>query len=488
VSEFSGLAVHAPPGGAQGNGFNGGPERSLFSSRTVANLRLVWEHRRMLRRAGLSALLASTLIAFLIPKRYEATTQIMPPEGVSGVGMAMLDTLSARGSGESTGGGSLGGLALGGIASDLIGMKSSGALFVGILGSRTVTDRIIEQFQLDRVYHTKKIEDTRIALWHRMAIFEDRRSGIITITVTDQDPRRAAAMAQAYVTELDRLVAQVSTSSARRERIFLEERLRTVKADLDNAARRFSEFASKNAAIDVPAQGRAMVEAAAELQGELMVSESELREFQQIYAPTNIRVRALEARVGELKRQLENLGGSDAQTGANGAGSDGKSAGSLYPSIRKLPLLGVTYFDLYRESKIQETVYELLTRQYELAKVEEAKQIPSVKVLDAAVVPTKKTFPHRLQLMVLGTIVGLALSVLWIFVRRWWNGIALDDPGRQLLEEMGASVWMGARRFAPGVALGRAAARVRRMMPGRRLASPQANETEERAEKLPRAG
>jgi len=472
VSEYGGLALNRPPARTEGNGFDPDPERPRFPSKTVANIRLVWEHRRRLLRVAAYALIASTLAAFLIPKQYEATSQLMPPENVSGPGMAMLNMLGARGSGNSGVGGTLGGLGVAGIASDLIGMKSTGGLFVGILGSRTVADRIIESFQLDQVYHTKKIEDTRLALWHHMEIFEDRRSGIIAITVTDKDPQRAAAMAQAYVIELDRLVAQVSTSAARRERIFLEERLKSVKADLDSAARRFSEFASKNTAIDVPAQGRAMVEEAATLQGELIVAESELREFQQIYAPTNIRIRALQARIGELKKQLEKLGGSDSP-------ADAKSDNSLYPSIRKLPLLGVTYFDLYRESKIQETVYELLTQQYELAKVEEAKEIPSVKVLDVAVVPTKKSYPKRLQVMILGTLISLAMAVAWLFVRRWWNRIAFDDPGRQLLEEMGATVGGRARRFASsGRALWRPVAYIRRILRGRRLRSPREREDE----------
>lgn len=466
MSEFGGTAVRTPPAGTPGNGFEVDPERPAFPQKTVANVRLIWEHRKMLRRVGLCALLASTLVAFLIPKRYEAWTQLMPPEGVSGAGMAMLSTLNARGaagSGSGIGGG-LGGAVLGGIASDLVGMKSNGALFVSMLESRTISDRIIEHFQLDRVYHTTKIEDTRLLLSKHVDISEDRKSGILTVSVTDNDPRRAAAMAQAYVGELDRLVAEVSTSSARRERIFLEERLKSVKTDLDNAAKRFSEFASKNTAIDVPAQGRAMVEAASTLQGELIFAQSELRELQQIYAPTNIRMRALQARVKELQEQLQKLGGSDSP-------AEVKNDSSLYPSIRKLPLLGVTYFDLYRESRIQETVYELLTQQFELAKVEEAKEIPSVKVLDAAVVPTKKTFPPRLQVIVLGTLLSLTVAVSLIFHRRWWNQIDPDDPGRLLLEEMRVSLWASAQRFAPaGVALKRVLARVRRAVPGERLA------------------
>ena len=369
---------------------------SRISPKLVANVRLLWDNRRLFRRVAIYALATTILLALVIPKRYEATAQLMPPENVSSEAMAMLGTVGARGS-ESPGiAESIGGATLGGIASDLLGMKNTSALFVSILYSRTISDRLIEQFQLQRVYHAKVIEDARRRLWEHVDISADRKSGVIGITVTDHDPQRSAAMAQAYVSELNRLVAEVSTSAARRERLFLEERLKTVKADLDKASGRFSQFASSNTAIDVPAQGKAMVEAAAWLQSELIFAESQLQGLERIYAPGNVRVQAQRARVAELKKQLEKLGGTD-------SASDSASDQSPYPSMRKLPLLGAKYFDLYRESKIQENLYQLLTQQYELAKVEEAKSIPSVKVLDAAVVPTKKSYPPRTLIVITAT-------------------------------------------------------------------------------------
>lgn len=319
--------------------------------------------------------------------------------------------------------------ALSGLAGDLLGVKSSGSLFVGILGSDTVKDHLIDEFQLKKVYRDSKIEDARKDLADHTSISEDRKSGIISIGVTDHDPKRAAAMAQFYVSELDHLVAQVSTSSARRERIFLEERLQKVKTDLDAAARSFSDFASKNTAIDIPAQGKAMVEAAAVLQGQLIAAQAELSGLQQIYTDNNVRVRAAEARVNELQKKLNEVGGAGTQ-------GELKSENSLYPSIRKLPLLGVTYADLYRETKIQETVYELLTEQYELAKVQEAKEIPTVKVLDVATVPTKKSFPPRTVIVVLGTLLGIALAMTWVLGKSSWDSVEANDPRKAFATEV----------------------------------------------------
>jgi uncharacterized protein involved in exopolysaccharide biosynthesis len=412
---------------------------------TVEHLRLLWEHRRLLFRALVVGLILSTVVAFLVSARYEATTQLMPPDNQSGNSMALLSAVTGR-----TGG-------LGAFAGDLLGMKNSGALFVGVLQSRTVRDRLIDDFNLRKVYRSSKIEDARQQLAEHTYISEDRKSGILSITVTDHDPQRAAAMAQAYVTELDRLVAQVSTSSARRERIFLEERLTAVKQDLDSAATKFSEFASKNTAIDIPAQGKAMVEAAANLQGQLIAAESELRGLEAIYTDQNVRVRAVRARVAELRAQLGKIGGESGSAGALSPKSDP----SLYPSIRQLPLLGVTYANLYRQTKIEETVFELLTQQYELAKVQEAKEIPSVKVLDAAVVPTKKSFPPRAVLIAAGTLLCVFAVCAYLFANQFWQSIDPQDAGKQFAEEVARTLRVETERLVPaGGLLSRALAKM----------------------------
>jgi uncharacterized protein involved in exopolysaccharide biosynthesis len=427
--------------------------RDIFSSpspeelraereRTASHLRLLWEQRRFLLRWTVIGLVASLVVTFLIPSRYEATTQLMPPDNQSGGGAAALLAAATGRGGSGSGSG------LAGLAGDMLGTKNSGALFVGILSSRTVQDRLIEEFDLRREYWDSKMEDARTDLAKHTGVSEDRKSGIISISVWDHDPQKAAAMAGAYVKELDRLVAQVSTSAARRERIFLDDRLHAVKQDLDASAANFSEFASKNTAIDIPAQGKAMVEAAANLQGQLIFAESELQGLEAIYTDQNARVRAVRARVSELRTQLGKMGGE-----AGGAGAlTPKSDPSLYPSIRQLPVLGVTYADLYRRTKIQETVFELLTQQYELAKVQEAKEIPSVKVLDAAVVPTKKSFPPRFALTVTGAALFLLGACAWIFANRSYSAIDPQDPRKQLAQEVAITLKAGSVTATAGAA------------------------------------
>jgi capsule polysaccharide export protein KpsE/RkpR len=399
--------------------------------RTVANLRPFWAQRKFILRVGVYALVVSALISLLIPVRYQSETRLMPPDSPSGLGLGMLSAMTGRAG--------MGGL--GGIAGDLLGTKSSGALFVGVIQSQTVQDRLIQQFNLMHVYHDGKIEDARKDLAEYTDVTEDRKSGIISIGVTDHDPKRASAMAKSYVDELDRLVAQVSTSSARRERIFLEGRLKTVKGELDDSAKNFSDFASKNSAIDIPAQGRAMVEAASRLQGGLIAVQSELEGLKQVYTDDNVRVRSARARMDELQKKLNEIGSAGTEGGAKGDDS-------LFPSIRRLPILGVTYADLFRRTKIEETVYELLTEQYEMAKVQEAKEIPSVKVLDAAIVPTKKTFPPRTEITVLGTLLGLSLALTWIAGKTRWDAVEASDTRKQFAMEVLTTVQARLPKFS----------------------------------------
>jgi capsule polysaccharide export protein KpsE/RkpR len=395
-----------------------GPE---LNARLIAQLRLLWGERGFLGKALVAGLLVGCVIAFLIPARYDSTVQLMPPDNQSSSGMLMLGQLAAKSGGSS----------LGAVAGDLLGVKSSGALFVGVLSSRTVQDRLIERFQLRKIYSARFEEDARKKLAERTSLAEDRKSGIIAITVTDRDPRRAAAIAQAYVEELNQLVAELSTSAAHRERVFLEERLSAVKQDLDDASQKFSQFASKNTAIDIKDQGRAMVEAAATLQGQMIAAKSELKGLEEIYSSNNVRVRAVQARITELQRQLQKLGGNET-SGANQA----KSADSLYPSIRELPILGVTWSDLYRRTRIQETVYETLTQQYELAKVQEAKETPSVKVLDAARVPERKSFPPRTLIVCATALAFLGASVFGLMARTQWNEADAMDPTKLFAQEV----------------------------------------------------
>ncbi len=401
------------PNEANDNG-NFAPAREVTAADLVLGL---WRERRFVARAFVVGMLVAAVISLLIPRKYESTTRLMPPEKGGMAGLAAM--LAAAG----TGGDDKASSVVGGLVSDAVGLKSSGALFIGVLKSTTVQDRLVDKFNLRKVYGVPYQKDAREQLSDNTDINEDRKSGIIAITVTDGSPQRAMQIAHAYADDLGALTAQLNMSAAHRERVFLEERLKQVRQDLDAASKDLSDFSSRNLTLDVKEQGKAMVTGAAALEGELIAAESELSGLRQIYTPNNIRTRSLQARVGELRSKLAELRGNSTDVWVEG----GKN-GDLGVSIAKLPVLGLTYYDLYRKARIQETVFEILTKQYELAKIEEAKEVPSIKVLDEAQMPEKKSSPKRTLITISGALLATLLAAAYVMVSAHWLRLGASHP------------------------------------------------------------
>jgi uncharacterized protein involved in exopolysaccharide biosynthesis len=397
----------------------------------VTNATLLWEHRRLLARITVIALIASALIAFLIPKRYESVARLMPPDQPSS-GAAMLAAIAGR---------SLGGLgSFGNLAGSLLGGRTSGALFVDLLRSRTISDQLIDRFDLQNTYHKRFRIDTVKYLARHTTIVEDKKSGVITLTFADTDPQRARAIAQAYLDGLNSIVTRSNTSSARREREFIEKRLVNVQTELQDAEKALSGFSSVHTMLDVKEQTRAMVDAAAKLQAELIVGQSELDSLNQIYGPENVRVRAVQARIASLHRELTKLSGSSAVVSEDTDTNSSQDDGSLYPSLRQLPRLAVPYTDLYRRVRIQETVFELLSQQYEMARIQEAKDTPVVSVVDPPMVAEKKSFPPRLLVILLLTVLSVVIASVFILARHSWQQVDATDPRRILAQQIANSL------------------------------------------------
>ena len=172
-----------------------------------------------------------------------------------------------------------------------------------------------------------------------------------------------------------------------------------------------------------------MVEAGAKLQAQLIVAQSEVDSMSQFYGPGNVRLRAANARVGELKRDLQKLAGSSDP--AEPADPD-----ALYPSLRQMPVLAVRWADLYRQVKVKETVYDLLIEQYELARIEEVKSIPSVRVIDPPSWPEKKSFPPRLIMILALTSLSVFTAAMALVLRDRWVRLSPHDARKRLAHQM----------------------------------------------------
>jgi uncharacterized protein involved in exopolysaccharide biosynthesis len=384
----------------------------LSTAELAATLLQRWRLLALMTGLGFALSLG---LALLTPNRYTSTAQLMPPDPQSLTSTSMLSALT----GLSYIAPNVGGL--------MLNTRTAGGTTIGILSSRTALDDIINRFNLREVYHCDLYVDARMKLQGATAFTEDKKSGLITISVTDLDRNRARDIAAAYVDELDKLLNLVSASAARRERIFLEQRLKLIKDELDSSSRKLSDFSSRNATLDIQKQGEATVEEASRIEGQLITAESELSGLKANLTDDNSRVRAVRARINVLQSQLRKLSGE----GERADGSDLKTD-EMLPSVRKLPLLGVTYYDLYRQVAMEETIYETLTKQYELAKVQEVKEVPPIKVLDEPVPAEKKSYPHRLTLVILGTWIGAIAGIAWIIAGKWWNSADDSHPVKAL--------------------------------------------------------
>jgi capsule polysaccharide export protein KpsE/RkpR len=271
---------------------------------------------------------------------------------------------------------------------------------------------------------------------------------VITIVVRDRSPQRAAELTHAYTDELDRLMNRVSTSSARQERIFIEQRLTAMKDELTTAEKALGQYSSQKMILNVQDQTKAMVGSLADLQGQLIVAQSQLEGLQQLYTNNNSRVKQLRATVDGLREQIKKLGGTQADL----THPESLTAGDLYPPVRQMPLLGVQWLDLYRRAKTSEAAYELLAQQYELARLQEAREIPTVKVIDAPEVPERKAWPPRTLIVSASAVTVLFLFVGWIMFRMWRSAegepvvVRYPPPTREIPARL--RQWVATRRLS----------------------------------------
>ena len=400
--------------------------------RWVVHAGLLWQHRQALIRVTTFSIILSLVIAFVIPKQYKSRASIMPPDQQS-TSAVMLAALS----------GHLGGLgALGDLAGGLSMGRSSSELFIDLLRSGTVSDHLIDRFNLQHVYHKRYRVDAAKHLARLTKFTENKKTGVVSIEVEDTDRARARNMTQAYLDELNLLVTRTNTSAAHRERVFIEQRLNEVEANLEQAELRLSRFSSDSSAIDIKEQTRAMVDAGARVQAELMVEQSGLQSLRQIYGDNNMRVRESEARIASLQAQLKIMTGSSTPADVRGSEDPGTAPGpklmnaALYPPLRQLPRLAVPYADLYRNVQVQEAVFQLLTQQYETARIEEAKDVPAVNVIDPPGLPEKKSFPPRLIFTLLLSLLSFASASAFILLRHYWSVMAESDPRKELAEQI----------------------------------------------------
>jgi tyrosine-protein kinase Etk/Wzc len=361
--------------------------------------------KRMIFWIVAASIVISVIVALISPKSYIATARILPPQESKSSMSGLLSQV----------GGTLGGLGL-----DLIGGESTSDVYVGILESRTVADNLIKKYDLMERYDTKYMADTYEELSERSAFDVDSKNQIISISVEDRDPQIAADMANTYVEELDIINRTVNITEGQRKRIFLEKRLAKVKEDLINAEMDLKAFQEQYKLVSIDEQARVAIEGAAEIKAMIIIAQTELEVLKDFGTEKQNEAVMLQARITELQKQLARIE----------SGSSDKDIDDFYIPFSELPDLGMQLARLTREFKIQENVFELLSSQYELAKIEEAKDVNTIQVLDRAVPPDKRSKPKRKIIVILTTFVAFFFSVFLAFFLEFVEKVRSEDEER----------------------------------------------------------
>jgi uncharacterized protein involved in exopolysaccharide biosynthesis len=352
-------------------------------------------HKKLILGLPFAAAVLVAGITLLMPNIFTATTRILPPQQGQSTAAAMLGQLGA----------------LAGAAGSSLGIKNPNDLYVGMLKSRTVADNLIARFKLTERYETEKQDDTRKSLSEVVNI-NAGKDGIITITADDEDPKFAADLANAHVEELYKLTQNLAVTEASQRRLFFEKQLKKAKDELAGAEVAFKQTQERTGVLQIDAQGKAMIEAVGAIRAQIAAKEVEMGAQ---------RTFATEQNPDYLRTQQE-LIGLRAQLGKYEKGGE-----SDLLATGKLPAAGLENIRKLRDVKYYETLYELLARQYEMSRVDEARDASIIQVLDKAVAPDRKSKPKRALIVIL-TAFGVGfLAILIAFVRESM-GKAKQDP------------------------------------------------------------
>ncbi len=349
--------------------------------------------------------LVAIVVSLLLPKRYTATVTLLPPQQNTSLASNLAGQLANLGGMASLAGGSL-------------GVKSPNEMYVSMLKSRTVEDAMIQKFGLMNEYRDSFISDARLDLERHVSIDGSGKDGLIRISVQDRDPRRAAELANGYVTEFRALSDHLAITEASQRRLFFEQQLAKAKDDLARAEEAMKLTEQTTGIFQLDSQARALIESAAALRAQVAAKEVQVRSMQTFATDQNAQLIKAQQELESMRAQLARLGGSE------------DSENGLIVPKGKVPGAGLEYVRKLRDVKYYETIFDILARQFEIAKLDEAKEGAPVQIVDAAVPADKKSFPKRGLIVIGATLVGLIVGCIWALLQLAYQNLP-RYPGAQ---------------------------------------------------------
>jgi tyrosine-protein kinase Etk/Wzc len=351
----------------------------------------------------LAAVVLTAVVVCIVPSTYTATTVILTPQSVPSSAAALL--------GELGGGGSLGSLAS--LASDGQ-FRSPSDTFLGVLGSRTVADDLIQRFDLRHVYRTRTMVDTRKALAKHTKV-EVTRGYLIRISVEDHDVQRAVALANGYVEALYRVNQKLALTTGSQRRLFLEQQVKTERSALEQAEDAFRQIQQKTGVIQLAGQSELTLRSIAQIRANISAKEVQIQMLRATATEQNPELQRLEIEAGALRDQLAK------------AESSSPSDDNYFVSVGRIPQAGLEYVRKARDLRYHEALFEALAREYEAARQEEAKSPPVIQIVDPAIAPDKRSWPPRTLLVLLAVLVSCTVFVSAVLLHHRWISL-LHSP------------------------------------------------------------
>jgi tyrosine-protein kinase Etk/Wzc len=374
------------------------------------------KRRKFIVLFTVSVAILAAITVLLLPSEYTAETLVLPPGQNSSMSSALLGQLS-------------GSSALASAAGASLGIKNPGDMYVSLFHSRTVEDAMVQRFGLMARYRTKKMIDARKAFEKHSKVTLGTKDGLITISVEDRDPNMAAEIANGYVDQFRKLSANLAITEASQRRMFFEQQLKEANESLTNAEDAMKRTQQSTGVLQVDSQARSLIESAAVLRGQIVSQEVQLQGMRSYATEDNPQVVTAEQQLAALKGQLAKLSGSDAN-----------SSSEIIVPKGNIPAAGMEYLRKLRDVRYYETIEQLIAKQFEMAKLDEARQGAIVQVADVAVPPDKRSFPKRTITVIVATLLAFLFACGWCLLANVIERMKHNPDERQRLDELRASL------------------------------------------------
>lgn len=395
------------PGAQAKPAFSGIPEKREEDFTWLDFFLILAQRRKFILAFTVICTVVAALVSLILPVEYTATVVILPPQQSSSFGGSLAMQLAGLGS-------------MGGLAESTLGLKNLNEMYVSMLKSRSVEDAVIQKFGLMREYDKKYDVDARKALEKHTEINGSTKDGLIKLSFENRNAERAAAIANGYVEQFRTLSEHLAITEAAQRRIIFEQQLKKTNDQLADAEEALKKTQLSTGMVQIDAQSRAFIEAAAHLRAQLVAKQVQIEAMRSYAADSNPALIQAQRELDGLNAQYNHL-----------VGSQGNSTDDLFLPRGKIPQAGLEYIRKLRDVKYYEAIFEILARQLELAKLDEAKEGGFIQVVDPATVPSKKSFPKRMLITAGAAAVALTLAILWVMFQAGVERMAAADPAKR---------------------------------------------------------